>query len=323
MRTNATREGAKPMATDNNLLVPPSSSKDQERLNLHQKNKRKPILKRTGFSEKALWDWLMLIGVLAIPIAVAFASFMFSQQQNLSSQTASERQHQTDLQIAAEQQRESTLRICIEDMKDLLLNKGLRTSKPEEEVRAVARVEVLTALRQLDGERKGLLIRFLSEAGLITSIDIKYDVIIDLSGAELTGAELTSADLSGAHLNGAHLNGAHLNSAHLARVELIGAELNGSDLNSADLSDAHMNSAHLSGAHLNSAHLTRADLMNTDLTGANLRLADLTGADLRLADLTGADLRFADLSKAQVTQVQLDQALSLQGTTLPDGSKHP
>ncbi len=291
------------MATGNNLRVPPSSLKDQEKLNRYQKNGRKPILKGTGFTEKALWDWLMLVGVLAIPIAVAFATFMVSHQQTLSSQVASERQHQTDLQIAAEQRRESTLRACIDDMKDLLLNKGLRTSKPEEEVRAVARVEVLSALRQLDGERKGLLMRFLSEAGLIISIDNKNDVIIDLSSAELSGAEL--------------------NGAHLGRVDLIGAELNGAHLNGADLIGAHLFGAHLNGAHLNDADLSDADLMNTDLTRADLTRADLSGADLRLADLTGVDLRFADLSKASITQVQLDQALSLQGATLPDGSKHP
>ena len=281
------------MATDNNLLAPPSSSKDQGRLNRHLKNGRKPILKGTGFTEKALWDWLMLIGVLASPNAVAFATFMVSHQQTLSSLAASERQHQTDLQIAAEQQRESTLRACLDGMKDLLLNKGLRTSKPEEEVRVVARVEVLAALRQLDGARKGLLMRFLSEAGLITSIDINNDVIIDLSSADLSGADLTRVDLNGAHLN------------------------------SADLIGAHLFGAHQNGTHLNSADLSNADLMNTDLTRADVRGAYLTGADLRLADLTGADLRFADLSKATVTPVQLDQALSLQGTTLPDGSKHP
>lgn len=311
------------MAADNNLWVPPSSFKDQGRLNRHQMNGRKPILKGTGFTERALWDWLMLVGVLAIPIAVAFASFMFSHQQTLSSQAASERQHQTDLQIAAEQQRESTLRACIDDMKDLLLNKGLRTSKPEEEVRAVARVEVLSALRQLDGERKGLLMRFLSEASLIIGIDIKNDVIIDLSSADLSSADLTRVDLSGAHLNGANLNGADLNVAHLGRVDLIGADLKGAHLNGADLIGAHLFGAHLNGAHLNDADLSDADLIGADLTKADLTRADLSGADLRLAYLTGADLKFADLSKATVTPVQLDQALSLQGATLPDGSKHP
>ena len=311
------------MATDNNLLVPPSSSKDQERLNRHQKNGRKPIFKGTGFTERALWDWLMLVGVLAIPIAVAFGSFMFSQQQTLSSQAASEKQHQTDLQIAAEQQRESTLRTCIDEMKDLLLNKGLRTSKPGEEVRAVARVEVLAALRQLDGERKGLLMRFLSEAKLIISLDIKNDVIIDLSSADLNGADLTRVDLSGAHLTGADLIGADLTGAHLGRVGLIGADLTGAHLTGADLIGAHLFGAHLTGADLNDADLSDADLMNADLKRAELRDAHLSGADLRLADLTGADLRFAVLSKAMITPVQLDQALSLQGATLPDGSIHP
>jgi uncharacterized protein YjbI with pentapeptide repeats len=41
--------------------------------------------------------------------------------------------------------------------------------------------------------------------------------------------------------------------------------------------------------------------------------------DLSLADLTGADLR----NVRELTVGQLDQAYSLEGATMPDGSKHP
>jgi hypothetical protein len=50
----------------------------------------------------------------------------------------------------------------------------------------------------------------------------------------------------------------------------------------------------------------------------NLSSASLSGADLRFADLRGADL-----SDARVSNEQLDQADSLEGATMPDGSKHP
>ena len=73
--------------------------------------------------------------------------------------------------------------------------------------------------------------------------------------------------------------------------------------------------------------------MLTFLPGAGLIGAEnpailLSDADLRKANLEGAkfkgvDLRVARLQDAKVTDKQLADALSLQGATMPDGSKHP
>jgi hypothetical protein len=61
-------------------------------------------------------------------------------------------------------------------------------------------------------------------------------------------------------------------------------------------------------------------LVDADLSEANLSYVDLRGADLREADLSGADLNGA----IGVTKEQLDQqAESVEGATMPDGSKHP
>jgi uncharacterized protein YjbI with pentapeptide repeats len=40
------------------------------------------------------------------------------------------------------------------------------------------------------------------------------------------------------------------------------------------------------------------------------------------ADLSGADLSVANLADAGVTAEQLDASKSLEGATMPDGSKH-
>src|SRR5690242_18294369 len=53
----------------------------------------------TGVSGKTLWDWLQLLGVLAIPLVVALASILFSVQQA----TLAELQHQQDQQQALDQ----------------------------------------------------------------------------------------------------------------------------------------------------------------------------------------------------------------------------
>ena len=175
--------GNKLTATDNKLWIPPLSPKDQKQLKKQQKRQGQGqgqgLIKWFGLSDKTLWDWLQLLAVLAIPVAIAMGTAWFSYQQNQTSLQISERQHNNDQAIALDQQRETTLKTCLDDIRDLLLNKSLRASKPEDEVRVVARVEVLAALRQLDGERKGLLMDFLSEAGLITWNG--NNVIIDLS----------------------------------------------------------------------------------------------------------------------------------------------
>ncbi len=50
--------------------------------------------------------------------------------------------------------------------------------------------------------------------------------------------------------------------------------------------------------------------------------ANLSGADLRKAVLSGANFSEADLTRAVVTEEQLKEAKSLQGATMPNGSKH-
>jgi len=294
MRTNATREGAKPMATDNQLWVPPTSSKDEERPKSDRKNGRKPIIKGTGFTEKALWDWLMLIGVLTIPVAVAFATITFSHQQTLNSQAASEKQHQTDLQIAADQQRQTILQTYLDRMGELLLANKLQVSKPNQEGSELARVRTLIVLSSLDSERKRVVIQFLYETNLITA----GKSIVNLSGADLSGV-----NLSGMTLIGADLSGANLSEANLYEVDLSGANLGG-----ATFSEANLKGASLRGTSLRRSQLDRADLRGADLTGAILY---------------DVDLGFANLTGCIINPYQLVQILNLRGATMPDGSIHP
>jgi uncharacterized protein YjbI with pentapeptide repeats len=334
--------------TENNLLVPPSSSKEQERLNRLQQDGRKRLIKGTGFTEKELWDWLMLIGVLAIPIAVAFGTLLISLQQTQSSQQASERQHQTDIQIANDQQQEATLQTYLDNMSNLLLNHQLLASKHSgDEVRVVARSWTLTTLRRLDPTRKKVVLKFLYEAGLIGGYDngsgkrrdaivalndadlssVKLGVVnmsyVNLSGAILRDADLSQATLNDANLSQATLNDANLSQATLNYTILSGANLGGANLSSADLSSADLSSADLSDAHLrnttlietnlSSAALGRADLSNADLSNAHLKSvllykANLNGANLSYTDLSAANLTGADLNSASLGGADLSQA---------------
>ncbi len=104
------------------------------------------------------------------------------------------------------------------------------------------------------------------------------------------------------------LQDAHLIGVKDAVIHLYQADLSGADL---------------SGAILSEATLSWANLSDATLSGADLREADLRGAILCKADLRGANFSKANLTRAQVTEAQLNTAASLQGATLPDGSKHP
>jgi len=152
----------------------------------------------------------------------------------------------------------------------------------------------------------------------------------DLSGADLSGANLTNtilivANLSGAilfetTLSAADLRNAHLSEAFLSKADLSGAALSGADLSRADLSYANLSRATSYAATLTDANLIRANLSGAHLSGANLSGANLSGANLSGADLSGADLKDA----TGITVGELEkQAKSLQGATMPNGSKRP
>jgi len=168
---------------------------------------------------------------------------------------------------------------------------------------------------------------------------------LDLSDLDMTGLDLSGANLGGADLSGADLSMADLSVAELSVADMVGANLRGADLVGANLYMANLSGAELSwacliGAYLIKANLGGVNLYEADLRGANLREANLSGAnlygvDLSVADLSGANLSVADLRKAdlsgadlsgayllgaKVTDVQLAQAMSLAGATMPYGT---
>ncbi len=182
-------------------------------------------------------------------------------------------------------------------MVELLLEKDLLASSPGSEVRTIARARTLTVLLQLDGVRKGSLIRFLWESELILGpgpVILLGDAILRGSKGEIV---MGQADLTDAQLN----------RVFLTEVNLTRVTLNGADLRGSFLRDANLNGASLRGA----------DLRGTTLIGAKLLGADLIGADLRGANLSGADLRGAN-----VTDEQLAEVGSLELAMMPDGTRH-
>jgi hypothetical protein len=173
----------------------------------------------TGFQDKKLWDVLKL---LVVPIVLAFATLYIQETSK-----------RRDLQIADDRAKQEVLNRYFDQISALLFERKLRTAKEGDEARIVARARTLTALRTLDGERKGQLVRFLVEAKLVEAPKPTIDLAsadlrkANLASAELTGVNLSRVDLSGANLSGTVIsaktafNGANLSDADLTRMSFI------------------------------------------------------------------------------------------------------
>jgi uncharacterized protein YjbI with pentapeptide repeats len=241
---------------------------------------------------KTLWDWLQL---LIVPVMLAIGLFWLNQLQKGREERTTEERAKVEREIASDNQREAALKEYIDKMSELLLHENLRKSEPEDEVRKIARVRTLTVLPRLDRRRKGSVLQFLHESGLID----KDKCIIDLSGADLRDTDLRDADLGGASLNKANLCGAILNDTILINT---------------DLNEANLSRASLVSAALSMANLYRADMSNADLRDAALEEVNLYAAKLEEANLTEA---------IDITVEKLEnEAKSLKGATMPDGSIH-
>jgi uncharacterized protein YjbI with pentapeptide repeats len=302
------------------------------------------IFSWAGVRDKTLWDWIGLVGTVLIPILLAIVG------QQLSTQQA---------RIADDRARETTLQNYFDKMTELLLENDLRTSTPGSEVQDIARARTVTTLRQLDKARRNILLRFLSQTGLIGGEEAHVRLLsradlreadlsgaflyrADLSEATLSEADLSEADLSGADLRRADLGGAILRRAELSEADLSLADLSGAilreaslmranlrgaslikvNLSGAKLSGAKLSLADLSGAILSKAHLTQADLREVTLPEADLHGADLSGADLGMADLSRAKLSGANLSRVDLSEAVLSEA-DLNKITYNNDTKWP
>ena len=282
---------------------------------------RSRLWARTGFGEKTLWDLLQL---LIVPLALAAIGFWFTAEQEERQQMMEAQQAQVEREIEAERAEQATLQAYLDQMGTLLLDRNLRTADENSDVRRLARARTLVVLDALSPLRQERVLRFLREAELIRATPPNEHPVIPLKYATLENIELPHRIL----LRGADLQQADLSGANLAYIDLRDTYLAG-----AHLEGAHLHSADLEGADLSGANLADVDLSNAEELwkkgtfmrerGAGLGDADLSGANLTGADLDSANLSGANLKDAHVTDEQLAECESLEGATMPDGTKHP
>src|SRR5215216_6222550 len=210
----------------------------------------------TDFGEKTLWDWLQLLSALAIPVVLAVAGFSFTAWQGERQQAIEAQRANVEQDIEDQRAQDAALQAYLDQMTELILEKNLRDSKEESEVRTLARARTLTVLGRLGPDRKRSVVQFLYESYLIR----KGNLIIDLEKANLSEANLSYAKLFEADLRAAKLSDANLNYATLTYANLNYASLIEADLKGANLSDTNLNEAYMRGANLSNATLAFATL---------------------------------------------------------------
>ena len=199
-----------------------------------------------GVSGKQFWDYLDL---LIVPAALALGVYWLNRRQNERDQQAEDAQQERALEVENQRAQDDALQAYLDQMSQLLLGKDtpLRQSEEDSETRILARARTLTVLARMDRTRKVQVVRFLFEAGLLSSYKGEGGPILYLGEADLSGVDLSTPFT---FLNGISLGGADLHNAYLSGAYLRVTDLGGANLQDADLSGAH---------------LTKADLGNADL----------------------------------------------------------
>ena len=184
-----------------------------------------------GLGVKGLWDWMEL---LVIPAALALGVWWLKREERRSQQCA-----------ALETERRSLLATYFDRMQELLLERGLKDATRGEEVVEIARARTLHALRDLDSERKGHLVRFLVDSGALAqqTKDGNYRSVVRLSYADLSNANLENVHLEGVNLWCANFENANLKNAHLVGTNLPYAFMKGAILDHAVFSGANLKEA--------------------------------------------------------------------------------
>jgi hypothetical protein len=268
----------------------------------------------TGFLDKTLWDWMKL---LIVPIILALGGVLITQMDRLNSArrlAADREQAQAEQSLTRQGQITDRFARAI----DQLGKTDARGNRVFE-----VRLGGIYALEQIarDSEQdywpimEVLAAYVRQHAPWIPEEDQQGEE--DSREATETTKVLPPAPDIQAILDVLSRAQTRVPEEDRTRLDLHEANLQGANLQGANLQEANLRGAYLRGAYLRGAYLYRADLQ-----GADLQEADLQEANLRGAYLYRADLQEADLQGAKVSDEQLADTLSLQGTTMPDGSKH-
>lgn len=203
---------------------------------------------RASLQSHTFWDWLHL---LLVPVILIAGITWLSLEQLWLVQQLAVQQRNTSIQIANAQQQSTLLTTYESRISDMILHNGLRTAAPKSDANIVADTQTADVLRQLDGDHKGQLLRFLYETRLINNDTHVIDLSeVDIHGAHIANLDLRDTYLFGADLRSSSMQGTNLSYATLSYVNLAGTNLTKADLHGSDMHNTILTSTNLNGANL-------------------------------------------------------------------------
>lgn len=268
-----------------------------------------PLFQLHRFYDLSLQHVLKFISSLLLPLMLGIFTVVITihqqnavKMQRAEDQNTARQQRELERELANDRYQSQVLDTYIKEIGDLL--KESNGSLTSNQVTAtIARVKTLNIFRQLDPRRNTRIIRFLYEAGQLTST-VKQTPL-DLSTAELDGIDLSQAaidgrmqniSLAGAYVHNTNFMDANIEYVNFSRARLFNAtfshaKLYGADYfritlsNNTDFSYAQLYKANFSSVTLHNANFSNAQLSNTTFSHARLFNVNFSHARLSYTEI--------------------------------------
>lgn len=215
--------------------------------------------KWSGFQKKSLWDWLQL---LVVPLILAISAFYLNYASAAKDKYLAGVQQERDAELAIKQKQQDVFKTYLSQMQNLLLkdtDQVQRNLSPR--YKALATALTLTALDELNGERKGKVIAYLAKSDLIN----KDNPDVDLLNANLKGIELENIILTNVNISKAHMQ-----NAKLSKVQFTASDLRGANFSGATLDDVFFSESNLIGSNFYGVIFKNVRLANSPAKGVCL-----------------------------------------------------
>ena len=264
--------------------------------------KRSKCQKYMGFRDITFKDILLILFTLLIPTMIGVLTVVLQKNEI----DLTEKGRQNDYRIGQlqrqsdEQQTEAVANETIFNnyMKNIIdLTLYYKTDAVDSPQYKMTRVLTITALRQLNLEKKKLVIRFLYDIEFLQRrIFIFFNEDRNESFKHLEGAILDNLQLD---------QNLKLTEIVLRRVSLINTSFAQSDLEGSDFTDSILTGVNFSHTNLISARFINTQLQQTDFRGASL---------------ANAQFIRSNLTQSNINDEQLSQVLTIYNTILPNGT---
>ena len=251
----------------------------------------------TGFKDKTIWDILELF---IIPISLLLFGYYLERFQS-----------EFNRDIAKDSQRERLLQEYYGLVSEYIYRYKIFELTEGNKILLTLEGITQSILSNLDVKRKEILIKFLSDIGIIRRIE-HSEPIVRLNSIDLSDVFLPLINLKGTTIYHSKFHNGNLLGGNLSEAFLLGNEFNNSDLRQANFTKSNLNITNFENANLENAKLTGASLKGAILDNANLKGVEISNAKFVRASLKSVNLRSVWVYEIAMPRVYLS------GTNLED-----